>query len=427
MKFLSNIALLLLGYIGTNAQLFNSVDLIPAPLIEWDQQPYTYYTGQSINITWSSTGFQASDLVKITYPGVNLRTLTTGSGTLITDGSYKVRLSDSTNMPAVSVPVTLALSTNAAIFNVSSQTISVINSRLLAIVPQDGTRILGSGQNTVCDNRNLTVSWRGLGEAQFGTATVSLTRQGGFGGASTLATQSNIPISGNTTITLVCPRSVTPSTFSPYAFTISVQEPGGAAYTGTSSSFSVAIAATPTPTPSITPTQTPTPSPTASTTPSPSRTPSQTPTPSSSTTSSATSSQTPTMTPSTTATAAASIDYVGIARAAADQVDTTTPAIAGALGGIGGILIVIGTIQYIQKRQLTQKRMKRLGMTSRRVQEMDEKYGADRGGIRENNSISMQPQIVMYSVQSIPQTQTNSKAFDSYKKAFPPRSTGESK
>lgn len=410
MKFLSSIALLLLG---TNAQLFNSVDLIPAPLIEWDQQPYTYYTGQTINITWTSTGFQASDLARITYPGVNLRTLTTGSGTSIAAGSYRVRLSDSSNMPAISVPVTVALSTNTAIFALSNQTITVISSRLLSIVPQDGTRTLGGGQNTVCDDRNLTVSWRGLGQAQFGTATVSLARQGGFGGASTLATQSNLPVSGNTTITLLCPRSLTPSTFNSYAFTISVQEPGGNAYTGTSSTFTVAIPATPTPTPSVTPTQTPTPSQTPSAGPTASPTPSQTPTPTSSIS----------QTPSTTPTAAASIDYVAIGRAAADQVDTTTPAIAGALGGIGGILIIIGTISYIQRRQLTKKRMNRLGMTTRRVQEIDEIYGVSRGV----NDTSRQPQIVMYSVQNIPQSQTKSKTFDSYKKGFPPKSTGESK
>ena len=415
MKFLSSITLFLLGCIGTNAQVFNSVDLIPAPLIEWDQQPYTYYTGQTINITWTSTGFQPSDLARITYQGVNLRTLTTGSGTLIEAGSYRVRLSDSTNMPASSVPVTVALSTNTAIFTLSNQTITVINSRLLTIVPKDGTRTLGGGQNTVCDDRNLTVSWRGLGQAQFGTATVSLTRQSGFSGASTLATQSNLPVSGNTTITLLCPRSVTPSTSNPYAFTISVQEPGGNAYTGTSSSFNFAVAATPTPTPSVTPTQTPTPSQTPSVGPTASSTPSQTPTPTSS----------PTQTPSTTPTAAASIDYLAIGRAAADQVDTTTPAIAGALGGIGGILIIIGTIYYIQRRQLTKKRLNRLGVTTRRVQEIDEIYGVSRGV----NDTSRQPQIVMYSVQNIPQTQSQakSKAFNSYKKGFPPKSTGESK
>lgn len=430
MKYFKQLTFLFLGLIGiSHQQVFNSVDVVPSPLIEWDQQPYTYYTGQTMNITWTSTGMGSSDLARITYPGVNLRTLTSGSGTSILAGSFVTRLSDSSNMPASNVKITVSLSSNTAIFGLSNQNITVIQSKIQNILPQDGIRILGGGQNTYCDDRNLTVSWRGLGQAQFGVATVSITRQSGFTGTQTLATQSNIPVSGNTTVILFCPRSVSPSTTNPYAFVISVQESGANAYTGTSATFNFATAPSQTPTPSVTPTQTPSNTGTSTQTPTPSSTPSPTPTASQTPTPSITPTMTPTMTPSTTETARPSIDYAAIGRAAAEQVDTSTPAIAGALGGIGGVLLILGTFRYVRERQMTKKRMMKQAMTTRRVIEMQEKYGIKSSPDEE---IPSQPQIVMYSVQGIPQKQntltsksdTTPKNLTGYKKtAFTPQSS----
>jgi hypothetical protein len=414
MRLLQNLSFLALYITSVLSQSFQSVDIIPAPLIEWDQQPYTYYTGQILNTTWTSQGFQSTDFARITYPGVGgTRTLTTGSGVLINATSYKVRLSDSSNGLATNVPVIIAESTNTTNALNSNQLITVIQSKLMNIVPLDGNRTLGGGQNTVCDDRNLTVTWRGLGEAQFGLASITLRRQGGFFGTQTLISQTNLPVSANVTFELRCPRTTTPSSSNAYAFEVSVQEPGGSAYTGTSVSFNVATAPTPTPTPTSSPT------PSKTTTPSPS--PSNTPTPSPSLTSSPTSS--PSMTSSTTETARPSIDYAAIGRAAAEQVDTTTPALAGALGGIGGVLILIGGVKWYQNKVMTEKRKKKLAMSARWVQQANSIYG-----ITPSNSMSEdheqaapQPNIVMYTVANMPPRITDSKSLTSIKKGFQPK------
>ena len=404
------------------AQQFLSVDILPAPLIEWDQQPSTYYTGQTMNTTWTSQGFAAADQLRITYPGVGgVRTVT--AGTLIQPGFFATRLSDSSNGVATGVPLTVAFTTNTAIAKNSNQNLSVIQSKLMNLVPRDGNRTLGGGQNTVCDDRNLTISWRGLGEAQFGVASISLSKVSGSPG--TLGTAlSNVPVSGNMTVPFLCPRNSVPSTFSAYAFQISVQEPGGAAYTGTSASFMVGVAPTPTPTPTQTPSGTPTISQTPSITPTISQTGSgtptisQTPSNSQSPTPSGTPSQTPTVsysaTPSTTETARPSIDYLAIGKAAAAQVDTTTPAVAGALGGIGGILVLLGAGKWYQKKVLTERRKQKQAMTSRFVHDVNRVYGISTTAQEEAGP---QPGVVMYTVQGLSPQRAS---LASYKKSFPP-------
>lgn len=421
MGLLQNLSIFAFYITSVLSQSFQSVDIIPAPLIEWDQQPYTYYTGQILNTTWTSQGFQSTDLAKLSYPGVGgTRTLTTGSGTFISNNFYAVRLSDASNMAATNVPLTVALSTNATITKNSNQTMTVIQSKLMNIVPLDGNRTLGGGQNAVCDDRNLTVSWRGLGEAQFGVATISLSKIAGSPG--TLGTSlSNVPVSGNTTVSIFCPRTSVPSTFSQYAFQISVQEPGGSAYTGTSASFNVAAAPTPSPTPSVTPTSSRTPSNTPSNTPSPSATPS--PTSSPSLTSSPTPSITPTVspTPSTTNTAAPSLDLAAIARNAAQSVDTSTPAIAGALGGIGGVLILIGGVKWYQQKVMTEKRKKKLAMSARWVQQAHTTYGIQSSSQDDPELLNPQPSVVMYTVANMPPRKQDASSLTSIKKGFAPK------
>jgi hypothetical protein len=405
------------GYVDScDLASFSNIQVQEPPMIEWDQTPTTFYTGQTINITWESTNILSDEWVRIQYQGQNTRTLTTGSGTNITAKQYAVRLSDSSNaLTTGPVPVNLNLPSTAAITNNSLQSITVLQSRLLNIIPLDGNRTLGSGQNTVCDNRNLTVQWKGLGEAQFGVASVTLRRQNGFFGTQTLATLSNIPIRANNSIDLLCPRTTTPSSSNSYAFEISVQEPGGAAYTGTSPSFNVATAPTPsnTPTSSPTPSKTPTPSlsNTPSNSPTPSVTPSSTPTPSvtPSVTASITPSQTPTI--STTPSAYPSLDLAAIARNAASAVDTQTPAIAGALGGIGGILVLFGGFKWYQQKVMTEKRRRKLAASSRWAHDAHKAYGLSSDSDAHVHSV--QPNIVMYTVQNIPT-----------KKAFTPVSSG---
>jgi len=405
MRFFPGLALVALLQ-SVFAQQFLSVDVNPAPLIEWDQQPFTFYTGQTINVTWTSQGFAAADQARITYPGVGgTRTLT--SGTLIQPGFFANRLSDSANGVANNVSLTVAFTTTTSIAKTSTQGITVIQSKLMNVVPQDGSRILGGGQNTVCDDRNLTVSWRGLGEAQFGTASIQLRRQSGFTGTTTLLSVSSVPVSGNTTVFLVCPRTATPSSSNSYAFQLTVTEPGGADYTATSPSFLVATAPTPSPTGTSTPTPSKTPTPSPSSTPSPtsSVSVSRTPTPS----------QTPTVspTPSTSETARPSIDYIAIGRAAADQVDTTTPAVAGALGGIGGILILLGAGKWYHTKVLTERRKKKQAMTTRFVQDANRVYGITETEIQ--NPVA-EPGVVMYTVQGFSQQ----RGLATYKKSFPP-------
>lgn len=418
MGLFQNLCVLLFTVPSVLSQTFQSVDVIPAPLIEWDQQPFTFYSGQTINVTWLAQGFAPSDLARITYPGAGgTRTLTTGSGSPISNGFYAVRLSDSGNGVATNVPVTVALSTNTANNKISNQTISVIQSKLMNIIPLDGNRTLGGGQNAVCDDRNLTVTWRGLGESQFGVASIQLRRQSGFGGTQTLASLSNVPVSGNNSIILFCQRTSTPSSSNAYAFEISVQEPGGSAYTGTSASFNVATAPTPSPTSSQTPTSSKTPTPSPSTTPSPTPTPSQTPSP--------TPSETPTQspTPSTTETARPSIDYALIARNAAESVDTSTPAIAGALGGIGGVLLIIGALKVYQNKRMTDRRKMKQAMTAKHVRDAQNLYGiTPSNGLREDpeDMMPQQPNIVMYTVQNIPRS-NDSKSLTSIKKGYAPK------
>ena len=425
MRLLPNLFLLFTYITTVVSQSFQSVDILPAPQIEWDQTPTTFYTGQTLNTTWTSQGFATTDFARITYPGVGgTRTLTTGSGVLINATSYKVRLSDASNMVATNVPITVAHTTNTTNALNSNQLITVIQSKVMNIVPLDGNRTLGGGQNTVCDDRNLTVTWRGLGEAQFGVATISLNKAAGSPG--TLGTSlTNVPVSGNMSVSIFCPRTSVPSTFNPYQFQISVQEPGGTAYTGTSATFNVAAAPSPTPTPtsSNTPSKTPTPSPSPSKTPTPTSSQTPSPTPSTSQSNTPTPSITPTQspTPSTTETARPSIDYAAIARTAAESVDTSTPAIAGALGGIGGVLILIGGLKWYQNKVMTEKRKKKLAMSARWVQQANSVYGIQPTVQDDPELPTAQPSVVMYTVANMPPRKQDANSLTSIKKGFAPK------
>lgn len=420
MRLLLNLSYLFLLFQTVVSQSFLSFEPLPVPMIEWDQTNTTYYTGQTISMNWTSQNFLTTDLARIQYQGTGgTRTLTSGSGTSIQTGTYSMRLSDSGNGVASNVPLTIAHATNTNNALQSTTLISVIQSKLMNIVALDGTRTLGGGQNTVCDDRNLTVTWRGLGEAQFGTVSIVLRRQSGFLGTQTLASVSGIPVFGNTSVNMICPRTTTPSSSNAYAFQLTVNEPGGSDYTGNSPSFNVATAPTPTPSSSTTPTASNTPSVTPSSTPSPSF--SKTPTPSVSVSNTPTPSVTPSMTPtpSTTETARPSIDYVAIGRAAADQVDTATPAIAGALGGIGGVLVFIGAVKWYQNKVLTEKRKKKLAMTTRWVQESNAVYGLPNSNEHEREV--SQPSVIMYSVQGLPSRSADPKQLTSIKKGFAPK------
>lgn len=405
-----------------NANILNA-QIQPQPLIEWDQVPYTFYTGQTINITWDFNNIQPDEWLRIQYTANGgARVLTTGSGVNITAKQYAVRLSDNTNMLGANIPVSLALPSTAAITNTTAQTITVIQSKLMNIGLVNNNAVVTNGQTLLCDNGNLSISWRGLGQAQFGLATVTVKS----GGGTTVGTAlSNIPVSGNVTVNYTLPRSFNPNGGSTYTAQISVQEPGQNAYTGNSVGFrlSAAPSTSPTPTPSQTPSRSPTPSISMSPTPTP--TPSITPSVSSSPTPtpSLTASVTPTMTPtpSPTPSAAPSVDLALIARNAAQAVDTTTPAIAGALGGIGGVFIIIGALKWYQNKVLTEKRRKKLAMSARWVKEAGNVYGVPQLGSHDEEETPVQPSIVMYTVSGMPpRKEPLGRQANTLKKSFAP-------
>lgn len=259
-----------------------ALSILSPPLLEWDQTPTTFYTGQLLNVTWTPQEFQPNQLLKITYMGASLRTLTTGINSSVQ--FFSTRLSDSVNSVTTNAsPVIVSVATNVAI-NASSVPINIIQSKIQTITVYDNTTLLGTGVSTVADNRFLNISWRSLGQSQIGTATVSIRSSGG--GGTTVGTPVTVQASGNTSVQYQLPSSFTPGFGgTTYSAQITVQGPGSP-YTGTSSSFSI-VTPIPSPTSSVTPTksQTSSVSPTQSQTPTPSSTisitstPSETPTP----------------------------------------------------------------------------------------------------------------------------------------------------
>lgn len=388
---------ILLSYCIAVSSDFLQANIQPAPLIEWNQVPTTYYTGQRLNVTWTYDTFLPTDQVKVTYVGSGgTRTLTSTANA--SDGTFAMRLSDSTNGLANNVPITLTLTNNASATENTQELITILQSKIQNIAVYDGTRLMVSGQSAVCDDRIFTVQWRGLGQAQFGNATLTLFSSSG----STLATQTGIPVTANMTTNFTCVRTLTPSSFRTYSFTISVAEFGQAAYTGTSSSFSLSQAPTPSNTPSQTPTSSKTPTPSPSQTPTPSVTPSQTPTPSITPSSSATPTPSNTPTPSvspsrtpsasTTETARPSIDYAAIAAAGAAAANAQNTAVAGGvMGGLAGVVVIMIGWKYYSYQRLKKKRLMKQKMSMRMVQDATTKYNL-------SGSEDIDKGIVMYRV-----------------------------
>jgi len=373
--------------------------------VEWDQTGNTFYTGQNIGINWTSTNIDNKEFLKITYTGTSLRTLTTGTGVNITNGFYGLRLSDSASGLATNVPITISTTSPTLITN-TIQNITILQSKLMNINIYDNSTLLNTASTIPCDGRNLTISWRGLGQSQFGTITLSIKSNGGGGGGSTVGTPITSTSSANNTFLYNLPRSFTPNTFSTYSAQISVQDfvSGSTPYTGTSVAFKLSVPPSPSPTGSITSTSTGTPfttrsntpsnSPTISTTPSNSPTISNTPqsasqTPSQTPSISFTSSTTPT--PSTTETARPSMDIGAILKA---QDERNVPIIGGVVGSIGLIICSIcGYILY-QRKLLRERRLR--GRMSNRNLERKNVERANVYGVHDENKDK--PHIVMYQV-----------------------------
>jgi hypothetical protein len=381
---------------------FTTFSFMPPVVLAGDQTNITFYTGQTLTVNWTSQKIAVDEWLRLTYMGVSLRTLTTGSGVNVTAGTFSARISDSANSltPVGGSPLILS-TTNPAISVQSQQNIAVLQSRITAVNVFDGNRTVGAG-SIVCDNRNVTIQWLSVGQAGVGVATVTIRSNGGGGGTTVGTALTGILVSpGNMTVNYVLPRSFVPSGFGTYSAQISVQSPGSgvAPYTLSSTGFTLTVAPSVSPsptasnsatkTPSISPSTTstmslgasfsPTPSitPTISLTPTgslsfgstPSGSPSISQTPSITPSLSVTSSQTPTssITPSQTQTPAPSVDYVGIAKAAAAESDAKT---GGIVGGLVALLL-LGIVAYKikQRHEAHLKRSRRLKTPARNYEE----------------------------------------------------------
>ena len=390
---------------------FPTFNVSGSPQLAPDQTPTTFYTGQTLILNWTSQNIAVDEWLRVAYMGVSLRTLTTGSGVNITAGSFSVRISDSANSitPAGGSPLTLS-TTNPSVTSNSQVNITVLQSKIVSATVFDGNRTVGAG-SIVTDNRNVTIQWISAGEANVGIATVTIKSNGGFGGGTTVGTPiTGIVVSpGNMTVNYTLPRTFVPGGGggggTTYSAQISVQSPGAgvAPYTLSSTGFTLIAAPTPTPSPTASNSATKTPSSTPSTTPtmslgaSFSGTPSITPTvsltataslsfgatpsislsssvtPSVTPTISVTSSQTPTVstTASVTQTPVPSVDYIGMAKAAAAQNESQTGAIVG--GAIGGLvaLVVLAFVAFKlnQRYEAHLRRARRLRAPARNYEE----------------------------------------------------------
>ena len=407
----------------------------PPSLLSSDQTPTIFYTGQILTVNWTTRNIAVDEWLRLTYMGVSLRTLTTGSGVNITAGNFSVRISDSANSltPTGGSPLTLS-TTNPLLSVNSAQNITVLQSKIVAANVFDGNRTVGTG-SIVTDNRNVTIQWISAGEATIGVATVTIKSNGGFGGGTTVGT----PITGiivgpgNMTVNYTLPRTFVPGGGggggggTTYSAQISVQSPGVgvAPYTLSSTGFTLVAAPTPSPSPTSSNSATKTSSGTPSTTPtmslgaSFSGTSSITPTvsltataslsfgatPSTSSTISVSPSVTPTLslTPSVTPTAssstsltqtpAPSVDYVGIAKAAAAESDAKTGVIVG--GAIGGLIALVAlsfvAFKINQRYEAHLRRARRLRAPARNYEEEARNiYGVQQQTIGEGGTVMYQ-------------------------------------
>ena len=361
------------GYVDTCAFAAITPNLLVTPV----------YTGQILNVSWSTTNILEPEVIRVGYSGRLLGSATVSQG-------YVANFLPDTTTPVTNAVITLNTTTS----NVSAAIpgFTILQSKVQTVsVYNQGTLIStggGGGGNTVpCDGRNLTVSWLGIGNAQVGNATVTI--KSNFGGTTVVGTSVILPsVSlGTTSVNYTCPRSFVSPGFGSFSATVTVYNPyNPAPYTATSSSFSISNAPSQTPTSSSTPSQTPTisitPTPSLSFGATASGTPSKTPTvsftssitPSQTPTVSFTSSSTPsgTATPSSTPTASQTPSMTPTPRSILQLVtgvatQSDTPVIVGSItGSIFALALVFGITRIFQRRQQTAIRRARLQVAARR-------------------------------------------------------------
>ena len=355
-----------------NAQQFTSFTVAPPVYLEPNQTGLTFYTGQNMNLSWTSEGLATNQTVKLNY-------LTTAL--IQNTGNYTARISD-TAAQLVNQSIIISVSNNASI-SFNSTPVSVIQSKILYVTLY--TNLTNPvGTSTIPCGQNVTVRWQGLGQAGSGLTTVTIRSSGGGGGTTVGTPLTVLAQNGLMVMNYLLPASFVPSGFSTYSATVT-----SGTYTLSSQGFRLAAASptptstptssrTPTPTPSlgstssVTPTSTPTPSlsfgSTASTTPSQ--------TPSTSLSSSLTSSSTPSETASSTPTPTTPINLGAIAAAASQQ---SMNLVITVVASIGGILVAcgVGFIVYrVQShKQMRERRLRTAAAISSRMNDINTVYG----------------------------------------------------
>jgi len=345
---------------GTNQSGFAIADpctLAGFPTLSVTSGPL--YTGQNLTVNWTSHNI-LNETVRIKLGPTILSSIN------VTLETYTARVT------------TASVNTSIGISTISSPSVNASSSFFTVIQSSLSPLLVYNNGTFICDGRNVTITWNGTGDASYGTATVTIQRNGGGGGSTLVGTAVSTVYQGNAIILYTLPATFVPSGFGTYSARLSAIGRSGLTYTGTSSSFSLVAGPSPSSTPSSTPTITRTPTQTPSVgsslsntpTNTPTNTPSQTPSPTSSLTVGATPSETPTVTPTSSITStptASPLNYIAIAAAqTAASLATLEIAIGASIGGI--LILCAGScILYraYTRAELRKRRLQRASVSTR--------------------------------------------------------------
>jgi hypothetical protein len=399
---------------------FTTVNVLPNQfLIESSQDQWTFYTGQSINLTWTwpSTLFDNTERVTFSVYTPILRSILGSSGggggggstavyENVTLGARTGTITTSTTSTVI--PVTLGGPSPVQFSTVAStsvnaqsevrvknttQEIIVLQSRITSVEARWNNSFVNATTNVPFNDHTFNVRWTAVGMARFGTATVSIQRCGGGGGGSSVCSQtapttgssfgnavqisldsSSTTYEANITMSRLTTNNLQIN--SNYQFLVSIPPASGfGTFTYGSIGF-VLGPAPPSASPSPTPSRTPTPSPSNTQTPSPTATPTGTPT--------ATGTPSPTKSPVDVLTILLKEQAEKLKQQEEKQkaeAEAAKAATTGVVGGIIGGVIVIGclgfvVVKVIQRRQSAERRQRKLAAARRNINDERESiYG----------------------------------------------------
>jgi hypothetical protein len=179
------------GYADTciNAS-FLAVEVIPnQALIEPGQSNLTFYTGQSINLTWSFTLFENAESVQVSVFTPTLRNLFGETSTLPINSNSTSQiipanvttLAGSSPVLISTVPDSIINSNSDVKVKNSTQFISILQSTINYVEARWNKTLLDVNTTVPFDDQVFNVRWTAVGMARFGTATVSIQRCGSGG------------------------------------------------------------------------------------------------------------------------------------------------------------------------------------------------------------------------------------------------------